>query len=167
MAKDTGIIFLDVSRSINEKIKKKSPIKIMSLFFIGLMVFTAFSMVTFITQPANASPPLTGDKAFSNASLFTPYTQTQTGSNPSFNLTIPTHGVINVKANTIKKRDISLIGGFVLIFSLMLLETSKKIMPVSSAIHKHLNNGSDGSERTNSEYDMAIQLFHKCIRYIQ
>ena len=99
MAKDTGIIFLDVSTSISEKIKTKPPIKLMSLFFVGLMVFTTFSMVTFITQPANASPPLTGDKAFSNASLYTPYTQTQTGSNPSFNFTISTHGVINVKAN--------------------------------------------------------------------
>ena len=78
MAKDTGIIFLDVSTSISEKIKTKPPIKLMSLFFIGLMVFTAFSMVTFSSQPANASPPLTGDKAFSNASLYTPYTQTQT-----------------------------------------------------------------------------------------
>ena len=59
MDKDTGIIFLDVLTSISEKIRKKPPIKLMSLFFIGLMVFTAFSMVTFITQPVNASPPLT------------------------------------------------------------------------------------------------------------
>ena len=56
MAKDTGIIFLDVSISIRGKIKKKPPIKLMSLFFIGLMVFTAFSMVTFIVQPAYPSP---------------------------------------------------------------------------------------------------------------
>ena len=60
------------------------------------MVFTAFSMVTFISQPANASPPLTGDKAFSNVSLWTNYASTQSGSSSSWNVTFSESGTANI-----------------------------------------------------------------------
>ena len=96
MAKDTGIIFLDVSRSVNEKIKTKPPIKLMSLFFIGLMVFTAFSMVTFITQPANASPPATGDKSFLNTSFRTNYADVQSGSSSSYPITFSEQSSVKI-----------------------------------------------------------------------
>ena len=96
MAKDTGIIFLDVSTSISEKIKTKPPIKLMSLFFIGLMVFTAFSMVAFTTQPANASPPATGDKSFLNTSFRTNYVDVQSGSSSSYPITFSEQGSVKI-----------------------------------------------------------------------
>ena len=90
MNKETGIIFVDVAQSVNESWKKHPPIKLVSVSIILLMVLTAFAMVDSSSLSSSShkeSPPLTGDKSFSNGTFSTSYGMVQNGTSSSWEIT--------------------------------------------------------------------------------
>ena len=96
MSKETGIIFIDIASEIKGRVPRNPPVKVVSLLFVILMVFSAFTILNFATQPVNASPPATGDKSFLNTSFSTNYADVQSGSSSSYPVTFGEHGTVKI-----------------------------------------------------------------------
>ena len=96
MSKKTGIIFIDIASEIKDRVPRRPPVKTVSLLFVILMVFSAFTILNFATQPVKASPPATGDKSFFNTSFSTDYADVQSGSSSSYSATFGEQGSAKV-----------------------------------------------------------------------
>ncbi len=96
--KPTGIIFIDIFKDR----RWPSP-KFLAFFAVLVMVFTSFAMLNFSFSPQAAasplSPPLTGDKAFSNASLYGPYVMVQNGTGSSWSIIFNNSGTYQAYVN--------------------------------------------------------------------
>ena len=69
------------------------------ILVLVILVLTSFSTITFVSPPASASPPLTGDHAISSVTLSTNRIEVQSGSSKSYHITFPDPGNVSVYAN--------------------------------------------------------------------